>query len=502
MKAEEEENTCIVIGSGIAGLAAAIRASKLGWKVRLFESNSYSGGKIAERKFNGFRFDIGPSVLTKPEYLQELFDLCGKNIDEYIRFEKVDPLFRFYFNNGTSIDTYSDPAKMLKELKEKTNEPAGNITKVLKDAKKIYQLTHQVFLERSLHKIKNYFNRSTLRGILQFRKVRAFQTMHYYNRKNLRDERLVRIFDRYASYNGSNPFEAPGTLNVISHFEMNEGAYFPIGGMRKIIEGMLKLADECGVEMNSGEAVKEIVIKAGKVKGVKTEGNFIESSCVICNTDIHLAYDKLLPVLNKNKHSLKQERSSSVIIFLWGLRENISSINLHNTFFGEDDLIEYNAIFKDKTICIDPSVYLYNSSSHNLEDAPAGKANWFVMVTAPCDEGQDWTSLIKQSRAQIIKKLSTALNFDLEDLIEAEEAIGPSDIEAQTGSWMGSIYGNSSNGIFSAFLRHPNFIKGTKGLYFCGGSVHPGAGIPLCLLSAKIVAELIEKDFKSKQRVN
>ena len=239
-----QQTDILVIGSGIAGLPAAIRASKLGWKVRLFESNSYVGGKIAERKFNGFRFDIGPSVLTKPEYLKELFDLYGKNIDEYISFEKLDPLFRFYFNNGTSIDTYSDPAKMLKELKEKTNEPAGNITKVLKDAKKIYQLTHQVFLERSLHKIKNYFNRSTLRGILQFRKVRAFQTMHYYNRKNLRDERLVRIFDRYASYNGSNPFEAPGTLNVISHFEMNEGAYFPIGGMRKIIEGMLKLADE------------------------------------------------------------------------------------------------------------------------------------------------------------------------------------------------------------------------------------------------------------------
>ncbi|HNS11984.1 MAG TPA: phytoene desaturase family protein [Bacteroidia bacterium] len=499
---DKRGNICIVVGSGIAGLAAAIRASRLGWKVRIFEANSQAGGKIAEKNINGFRFDIGPSVLTKPEYLKELFDLCGKNMDDYISLEKVDPLFRFYFNDKTFINTFSDPGKMLKELQAKSTEPVSNLKKVLRDAHKIYKLTHKVFLERSLHKIKNYFNWPTVRGIVQFRKVRAFQTMHYYNRRNLSDDRLVRIFDRYASYNGSNPFEAPGTLNVISHFEMNEGAYFSKGGMRKIVEAMLKLAGECGVEINYGQRVDEIVIKDGSVKGVKAGNKFHESSCVICNTDIHVAYHQLMHGIKKNDFSLKQERSSSVIIFLWGLKENVSSINLHNTFFGEDDLLEYNAVFKEKTICNDPSIYLCNTSSHSTGDAPSGKANWFVMITAPCDEGQNWDTLIDRVRKQIIRKLSNTLNIDLENLIEVEEVISPRDIEAQTGSWKGSIYGNSSNGVFSAFLRHPNFIKGKQGLYFCGGSVHPGAGIPLCLLSAKIVAELIEKDFNLKGVIN
>lgn len=494
MTTDQARERCIVVGAGVAGLAVAIRLAALGKKVVIYESNKFIGGKISEKRIDGFRFDTGPSVLTKPEYISELFHLCSKDPKDYLEFKKLDPLFRFYFSDGTSFDCFSDPEKMMEELRTKTDEPHENVMKVLKDSEKIYDLTHEVFLERSLHKLKNYFDKATLRGLLQFHKVRAFRTMHQYNYKNLKDKRLVQVFDRYASYNGSNPFEAPATLNVINHFEINEGAYIPVGGMHVIVEALHKLAREIGIAIHSGVAVEEIVVREGRVQGIRTQKDFIESSCVVCNTDIHLAYEKLLPGVKRPEFILRQPRSSSVIVFLLGINKKFPSMRLHNTFFGKDDLAEYNSVFKENTICDDPSLYVYNSSFLFSEDAPSGKSNWFVMVTAPSIEGQNWEELISTTREKVIQKLSTVLGENIEELIEVEEVISPLNIEAETGAWKGSVYGNSSNGIFSAFLRHPNFSRKNKGLYFCGGSVHPGAGIPLCLLSAKIVSQLIMEE--------
>lgn len=491
-----KSSTCLVIGSGIAGLAAAIRLSSMGMHVKLFEANSTLGGKIAEKKLAGYRFDIGPSVLTKPDYIMELFLIHGKNPDNYIQFEKLDRLFNFYFPDGTTINSFADPARMEQEIREKSDEPVGNVSRVLNDSKKIYRVTREVFLERSLHKTKNYFNWPTLRGVLQFNRVRAFQTMHSYNSKRLNDKRLVQIFDRYASYIGSNPFEAPATLNIINHFEINEGAYFPVGGMYKIVEALVKLAGECGVEIFSGVAVKEIIVEGKKVKGIQTSDGFKESACVICNADIHLAYEKLLPGKIKPEFILSQPRSSSVIVFLWGINKKFPQIGLHNTCFGENDREEYDAIFNRKTISEDPTVYFYNSSSNYSADAPQGKSNLFAMISAPYEDGQNWEDLVSLARTVVIKKLSTLVGEDIGKLIEVEEVLNPKTIESHTGSWKGSVYGNSSNGMFSAFLRHPNFSKRIEGLYFCGGSVHPGSGIPLCLLSAKIAADLIKGDFK------
>lgn len=493
----QDKNRCIVVGAGIAGLAVAIRLSAMGRKVHIFEANSTAGGKISEKCLGKYRFDTGPSVLTKPELISDLFQLHGKDISDYLEFQKLDPLFKFFFSDGTSFETWSDRQSMVNILERKTTEPPENVFKVLRDSKVIYDLTHQVFLERSLHKIRNYFNLPTLRGILQFNKIRAFQTMHQYNVKNLKDKRLVQVFDRYASYNGSNPFKAPATLNVISHIEINEGAYFPKGGMQQIVRALLRLAQEVGVEIHLNESVEELVVAAGNIKGIRTKNGVIESSCVICNVDIHAVYNKLLPGALKPKLLLDQPRSSSVIVFLLGIGKRFPSLNLHNTFFTADDKAEYDAIFSQGDIIEDPTIYLYNSSSHHSSDAPEGKSNWFVMVTAPSIAGQDWNELVLRTKKNVFKKLSAALGENIELLIEEEEVISPLEIESSTGAWKGSVYGNSSNGIFSAFLRHPNFSRKNRGLYFCGGSVHPGPGIPLCLLSSKIVSELIAKDFKN-----
>jgi phytoene desaturase len=490
---KEISKKVIVIGAGIAGLATSIRLANAGYEVQLLEANESVGGNIGEIKSNGFRWDTGPSILTKPEYIEELFRLCNQNSEDHIRFQKVEPLFRYFFSDGTFIDSYSDRNKFEAELKSKSNEPFSHVHKILDDSKEIFRLTNEVFLRRSLHEFKNYFNLATVRGILRFNRVRAFSSMHKYNRKVFSDKRLVQLFDRYASFNGSNPFEAPATLNVITHFAVNNGSWLPEGGMASIAKSLSTLASHAGVEIKTSCAAKKISIRNKQVIGVETVQGFISADIVVSSADIHYTYKKLIPEIKMPAVVASQPRSSSVIVFYWGIKKIFNEVELHNTFFGKNDKEEFDALFLEHKITDDPTVYLYNSSRLNSEDAPQGMSNWFVMVSAPYNSGQDWNSIVPEVKNNVLKKISARLKEDIEPLIATEKVLTPSMIENKTNAWLGSIYGNSSNKIFSAFLRHPNFSRRIKGLYFCGGSVHPGAGLPLCLLSAKITSDLIRR---------
>jgi phytoene dehydrogenase-like protein len=198
----------------------------------------------------------------------------------------------------------------------------------------------------------------------------------------------------------------------------------------------------------------------------------------------------------KAKKILKQERSSSALIFYWGIKKKFPQLELHNILFTKNYKAEFNYIFKKDDLYNDPTVYINITGKMEQGHAPQGCENWFVMINVPANKNQDWQFLKKEARKNIIKKINTILQTDIEPLIETEEILDPVSIEEQTASYMGSLYGTSSNSKLAAFFRHPNFTNKIKGLYFCGGSVHPGGGIPLCFKSAKIVSELIETDFK------
>ena len=189
---------------------------------------------------------------------------------------------------------------------------------------------------------------------------------------------------------------------------------------------------------------------------------------------------------------MKQERSSSALIFYWGIKKTFATLGLHNIFFSEDYKAEFDAMFKQQAIHPDPTVYINISSKMQVSDAPQGCENWFTMINVPNNTGQNWDALIAEARKNIIKKLNKNLGIDLESLIENESILDPRTIESRTSSFRGSLYGTSSNSQFAAFLRHANFSKSIKNLYFVGGSVHPGGGIPLALLSAKIVADMVK----------
>jgi phytoene desaturase len=315
--------------------------------------------------------------------------------------------------------------------------------------------------------------------------------MHKANEKALNHPKLVQIFDRYATYNGSNPYLAPGILNIIPHLEQEIGTFFPTKGMHSITTSLVELAEELGVTFHVNQKVDEIMTEKRSVKGIRIGDQVVEANVVVCNSDIKPAYQNLLPKEKLAPKTLQQEPSSSAMIFYWGINAQFPQLDLHNIFFAGDYQHEFDTIFNKKSVCDDPTVYVHISSKMNPHDAPETGENWFVMVNVPSNSGQDWQQMRQQIRTHVLRKLSRLLHVDVESLIEAEDYLDPIRIEQRTSSFAGALYGASSNDRMAAFFRHPNFSK-IDGLYFAGGSVHPGGGIPLCLLSAKIATDLVK----------
>jgi len=483
----------LIIGAGIAGIATAIRLAIKGFEVEVFEANNYPGGKLSEIKQNGYRFDAGPSLLTMPHYIDELFVQVGKSPADYFKYQKLDIICKYFYEDGTKLTAWADRQKFIAELARVTGEPVENIIKCIDNSGNIYRLTHKVFLERSLHRLKTYIGADALRALLRLPQIDTNRTMHRANESLLKSEKLVQFFDRYATYNGSDPYQAPATLNVIPHLEQHFGAYFPEGGMYAIANSLVALAEELGVKFHYGAPVQEIIPENKKATGIKVSNMLIKADVVISNMDVWFTYRRLLAghLHLHPKKTLHQERSSSALIFYWGIKKQFPQLDLHNIFFSADYKAEFEHIWQKQTIYHDSTVYLNISSKYKTDHAPEGCENWFVMINVPANKGQNWNQLIYEARQNILKKLSRILNDDISKLIDGESILDPHSIESRTSSYQGSIYGTSSNRKYSAFLRHANQSSKIKNLYFCGGSVHPGGGIPLCLLSAKIVSELI-----------
>jgi phytoene desaturase len=278
---------------------------------------------------------------------------------------------------------------------------------------------------------------------------------------------------------------------MIPHLELNQGTFYPKGGLRSIPETLIKEGERLGVSYKTQEGVDQILTTSKKVTGIKTAEGIYKFDIVISNADVHSTYKKLLKEVPAPKKVLNQERSSSGIIFYWGIKKEFPELELHNIFFSETYKEEFKALFETGSIIEDPTVYLNISSKVDQNDSPKGAENWFILINAPANKGQDWDVLIKQVRKNVIKKLERILNQEIEKHIDFEAVLDPRIIERKTSSYQGSLYGSSSNNKYAAFLRHTNNHKNIEGLYFCGGSVHPGGGIPLCLNSAKIVSNLI-----------
>jgi len=482
----------VIVGSGIAGLAAAIRLQNKGYQVQVLEKNAYPGGKLTQIAGNGFRFDAGPSLFTMPNLVTELFEISGKKSTDYFNFDQLDILCNYFYEDGTQIVASADIDTFAAEMEQKTTDSAEKVKKHLEKSAFIYEVTSDQFLNKSLHKLSSFLSLSTLVAVLKSPFLNIFSSMNQVNESSFSDSKTIRLFNRYATYNGSNPYKAPGILNIIPHLEFGLGAYLPRGGMHEITNSLVELAKEIGVEFHFNQEVITIETERSLVKSVTTASGNYAGDIVVCNADIHTVYEKLIPSAKKLQEVDQQERSSSALIFYWGIDGEFPELDVHNIMFTEDYKAEFHHIFESKTISEDPTIYINITSKKIASDAPKGKENWFVMINVPSVYGQDWEMMIAQARKNILSKISRILGQDIEKLIHFEQQLTPQLIQDKTYSFKGSLYGTSSNNRFAAFFRHKNFSSQYKNLYFCGGSVHPGGGIPLALLSAKIIDKLIK----------
>ncbi len=485
-----------VIGSGIAGLSAAIRLSLQGRKVVVFEKNTYTGGKITAFEKQGFRFDMGPSLFTMPQLVEELFELAGKTPKDYFQYHTHDEVCRYFWLDGKCLTLYPSVDRNVEAITTVFGKESGRrVRKYFDDARKKFELTAPFFLESSLHKAKTFLSPRVLKVISEIPRLGLFSTLDDQNKRYFKEPKLVQLFNRYATYNGSSPYQTPGIMQMISHLEHGMGTHFPVGGMHAISQSLTKLAQELGVQFELSSMVEHILVEENKVQGVMVNGTERMFDLVVCNSDIKHAYHELLPKqVRRPKKTLAQEPSSSALIFYWGIGQTFPEMDLHNIIFSEDYKEEFDHICSNGPFWKDPTIYIHISNRLEVDDAPKGKDSWFVMVNVPYDQGQDWEDIVRKVRRKLIERISSVLGKDIASLIETEEILTPTQIQQRTSSVGGALYGTSSNERMAAFLRHSNKSSSVKGLYFCGGSAHPGGGVPLCILSGKIAAEWIKED--------
>lgn len=479
-----------VIGSGVGGLATAIRLALKNYEVSVFEANDYFGGKLSYFEKEGFVFDAGPSLFTAPENIEELFTLAQKDINDYFTYIDLDESCRYFFANGKKIIAKKNIEEFVREAEKVFGEPATNIKKYLQHSQNAYKNIGKLFLDFPLN-FSLITKKETYKALFSVKFPYLIKSLNDYNESRFTTPEMVQLFNRYATYNGSNPYKAPAMLSMISSLEQNQGTFYPHGGMISITNALVQLAKELGVQFHLNSKVEKIETSNDNVKAVVVNGKSHQADIIVSNMDIYYTYKNLLSNQKQATKVLQQERSSSAFIFYWGINTTFSELGLHNIFFSEDYKKEFKEIFQESILPIEPTIYVNITSKHDQSHAPAQSENWFVMVNAPAHIEHNWEEQKEKVKKFIIKQISKQLNTNLENHIVVEETLSPLNIQEKTASYMGSLYGTSSNSKMAAFFRQQNTSKQYKNLFFCGGSVHPGGGIPLCFKSAKLVSNAI-----------
>jgi len=480
----------IVIGAGLGGLSAAIRLARSGFDVTILEKNKTIGGKVNFVESNGYKFDTGASLLTMRHVFEDLFNFCERLMEDYLDIIRLDPICRYFWSDGIQFDASGDLRKTEREIAKIDARDVENFRKYLADSRRKYRIAEKTFLANSLNDLPKLLRPKYLKDLLA---VSSLKTLDAHNRSYFRSEKLRQLFNRFATYNGSSPYQTPATFALVPFVEFGLGAWYVRGGIYQIPRALERLAKEFGVKIKTNCAVEKIVIENEKAVGVQLEnGEVLKSDYVVANSDAVETYRNLLDQKFFDEKLDKREPSSSGFVLLLGVKKKFPQLAHHNIFFSDDYKAEFDALFKDLRPAASPTIYVCATSKTEETQSPENCENLFVLINAPyTNERTDWTKEKGSYRNLIIKRLESFGLEDLQESIEFERIITPEDFEREYRTNRGSIYGVSSNGIFSAFLRVPNKAKSVENLYFVGGATHPGGGMPLVLLSGKMAADLI-----------
>lgn len=485
----------IIIGAGIGGMSAAIHLAAAGHSVKILEKNPAVGGKMGLIERDGFRWDTGPSVVTMRHVFEDLFASAGRSLDDYLDLQPVDPLTRYFYSDGTQLDVTPDIGRMAAQITELDERDVEGYLRFLAYAARIHRITGPVFIYDEPPNWRSLLRVSPLDAL----KIDGLRTMQQSIRGFVRSTHLQQLLGRFATYVGANPYQAPATLNVIAHVELTGGVWYPKGGIYKIAEAYAQLARELGVEICTGTSVEKIEVQNGYVRGVIAGGEYLPAQAVIANVDVAMVYEKLLSadvVQSKRLERLTTvEPSCSGFILLLGVEGENSKLAHHNIFFSSDYRREFKQIFDEGVPPDEPTIYVAITSKTDKSHAPPGHENWFVLVNSPAlGTTWDWHKEAPAYRDRVLKRLAE-MRMDIRHRIVNEMMMTPHDIAITSGARRGALYGASSNNRWAAFLRPHNRASDVKGLYFAGGTTHPGGGVPMVTLSGCVAAKLLMQDL-------
>ena len=481
----------IVCGAGIGGMVSALSLSAKGYEVRIFEKNDYAGGKMGELKRDDYRFDTGPSLITMPHVIKDLFKSLGRNSDDYLQFEKLESSCRYFWNDGTVFEWYSDHEMLKKELTEVFGRTeSDNFDRCLDYGKKFYELSNEAFLEGEF-RLRNFI---TTEGLKNATKFISGRSMNDVANKFFKDPKLKQMINRFATYNGSSPYLAPQFFSIIPYTEHKFGPWYVKGGIYKIAEALRKLCDEIGVGINFGMELTGFESTDGKISDLIFKDSGGENH-EVRDFDQAILNFTSLPELMQDDYLIDDDWSSSGFILFLGMKKEFTSVAHHNIFFSDNYEREFIDIFEKKIPATDMTVYLSTTSKNEPDDAPSNCENWFVLVNVPyMTDETTWNNQAKEKYADdVIEKLERfnyVFEGSIRDKIQFREIFSPLEFRDKYGSEFGSIYGLSSNSLYTLMKRPKNRSPKFKNLFFAGGNTHPGGGVPLCFLSGKIVADL------------
>lgn len=495
----------VVIGSGLAGLSAAAVLAARGYGVTVLEKNEWTGGKACVLEEAGFRFDMGPTILTIPSVLRRVFAEAGISLEERLDLRRLDPQWRCFFDDNSRLDLVEDVEKMVSNLSSysQSASDAQGYRAFIEVSQALNAISQRYFFWRPVGGLMDIFDPQswfTLNGWRDFMRIRPGKTVYSTVRNHIKDARVAQMLDHFVQYVGSSPEESPAVLCGIAHMQTDEGVWYPIGGTRAVPVALRKLAEELGAQFRTGVEVEQILLEGKRVRGVRLKGGEeVSAQAVVSNMDAVRTFRELLPAgpqVQRFEKARKYVPACSGVVLYLGLKKRYEHLLHHDFVFSRSPEEEFRYIYEKGEPAPDPSLYLAAPAVTEPEVAPPGGEALYVLAHTPyLRPHHDWSKMLPGYRQVILEKLKrTAQLPDLEENIVFEAALTPQDIHDRYAVLNGAIYGLASHGTMGAFK--PSNKTEFDGLYLAGGSSHPGPGMPMVLMSGWIAADALHQDHR------
>jgi phytoene desaturase len=492
-----KSKSVIVIGAGAGGIAAATHLAKRGLKVTVVEKNDSPGGRCDRVVRDGHIFDTGPTLLVMPLLYEAEFRSLGVSMREMLDLQRVDPTYHLVFDNGGQLALTSDMKSMQEQLEAIEPGSFQGLLRYLLEGRRHYDLGMSRLVNRGFRKASEFFALEDLPLLFQLKPL----ANHYRNMAAYFDDpRLKAAFTFQDVYMGLSPFEAPATFSLMPYTELAHGVWYPKGGMYRVVEALMDLAREAGVEFIFNAPVKQIVVNQTHARGVTlANGQSLDADIVLANADLPYVYQNLLPQDGMNKKLARKRFSCSVISFFWGMDKTCETLAPHTLFLADDYRENFERIIRDLSLPANPSLYLHAPARLDPAMSPPGEDTLIAIVPVGhlSENGeQDWGAIRDEARQHVFRRLAALGVTDLESHIKFEMTYTPLSWRKRYNLVKGSTHGLSHTLTQLAYFRPHNRHARYHNLYFVGASTHPGTGLPTAMVSGRLSAERILDEMR------